>query len=72
MINTNQMFWLFAFSGCKAHKELELIVNGKMLMKDIGKLSPAEQTSSLESFHKVVIFFASKSVHYPFATMEAR
>ena len=52
--------------GSKPYKELELIWNAKSLLKDIGK------TSGLEAYHKVVIFFASKSVHYPFATMEAR
>ncbi len=58
--------------GSKPYKELELIWNAKSLLKDIGKMSPGEQTSGLEAYHKVVIFFASKSVHYPFATMEAR
>jgi len=60
------------YTGSKPHKELELIVKGKILVKDIGKLSNGEQTSSVEAFHKIVIFFAPKSVHFGFAAMEAR
>ncbi|XP_053389419.1 uncharacterized protein LOC128552408, partial [Mercenaria mercenaria] len=48
------------------------IVGSKMLLKDIGKLSPAQQTSSLEAFHKVVCHFAPKFVHYEHPQMEAR
>ena len=62
--------WLIA--GSKAHKELEAIVNGKPLLRDIGQLSPAEQTSSLESFHKTIIFFAPKSIHFSYSAMKAR
>ncbi|KAJ8305051.1 hypothetical protein KUTeg_017394 [Tegillarca granosa] len=43
-----------------------------MLLKDIEKLSPAEQTSSLESFHKVVCFFAPKAVHFFYPKLRAR
>ncbi|KAK5913275.1 hypothetical protein CgunFtcFv8_007820 [Champsocephalus gunnari] len=62
--------WLI--KGSTPYKELELIVKSKLLLKDIARLSPAEQTSSLESFHKVILFFAPKSVHFPFTTMAAR
>ena len=58
--------------GSKPHKELIAIVEGKALLRDIGQLSPAEQTSSLEAFHKVIIFFAPKSVHFTFHAMKAR
>lgn len=58
--------------GSKAHKQLTLIVSNKLLCRDIKKLSPAEQTSSLESYHKIVTFFAPKSVHYFYSAMEAR
>ena len=59
-------------SGSKAHKELIAIASSKLLCRDIKKLSPAEQTSSLESYHKIVTFFAPKSVHYFFPEMQAR
>ncbi|KAJ8303761.1 hypothetical protein KUTeg_018684 [Tegillarca granosa] len=48
------------FPEC-VHNQLEdraWMKEGSMLLKDMQKLSPAEQTSSLESFHKVVCFFA--------------
>ena len=54
--------WLLP--GSKAHKELEIICGNTRLCKAIRCLSQDSQTSSLESYHKVVIFFASKSVHY--------
>ncbi|KAK3099185.1 hypothetical protein FSP39_000706 [Pinctada imbricata] len=63
---------LWMRKGFKPHMELERIVTGRMLLTDIKKLSPVGQTSSLESFHKVVCYFAPKSVHYFHAQMEAR
>lgn len=41
-------------------------------MTDIKKISPAEQTSGLEAFHKVLCHFAPKFVHYFHAQMGAR
>ncbi|XP_033756770.1 uncharacterized protein LOC117339337 [Pecten maximus] len=58
--------------GSKALGEVEKIVHNKLLLKDIGKLSPGEQTSSLESFHNIVNFFAPKSTHYFYNQMKAR
>ena len=48
------------------------VVKGKLLLNDIKRLSPIGQTSSLESFHKVVRSFAPKSAHFFFAQMQAR
>ncbi|KAL3882435.1 hypothetical protein ACJMK2_028774, partial [Sinanodonta woodiana] len=39
--------------GSKAHTEVKKVVKGRLLATDIKKLSPAEQTSSLESFHRM-------------------
>ena len=58
--------------GSRAHKGLLLILNNKVLLKDVGKLSPSGQTSSVESYHSVLCFFAPKMVHYFFPTMKAR
>lgn len=58
--------------GSKALGEVKKIVHSKLLLKDIGKLSPAEQTSSLESYHNIVNFFAPKSTHYFYNQMKAR
>lgn len=50
--------------GSKAYDELEKIVLGRSLVKDIKNISPAEQTSGLESFHRVVCHFAPKLTHF--------
>ncbi|KAK3107901.1 hypothetical protein FSP39_024743 [Pinctada imbricata] len=63
---------LWMRKGLKPHMDLERIITGRMLLTDIRKLSPVGQTSSLESFHKVVCYFAPKSVHFFHAQMEAR
>ncbi|KAK3098621.1 hypothetical protein FSP39_021291 [Pinctada imbricata] len=56
----------------KSHMEMEKVVKGRLLLTDVKKLSPAEQTSGLEAFHKVVCHFAPKLVHFFHAQMEAR
>ncbi|XP_061635874.1 uncharacterized protein LOC133481025 [Phyllopteryx taeniolatus] len=61
--------WLI--KGSKAHKELLIIVNSKMLLKDIGNISPIQQTSSLEAYHKVELYFAPKASHFSHKTMKA-
>ena len=66
------VYHLTNVTGSKAHKELEIIVRSPYLCKDIGKLSPGEQTSGLEAYHRVVTFFAPKSLHFFFNAMEAR
>ncbi|XP_053389672.1 uncharacterized protein LOC128552654 [Mercenaria mercenaria] len=63
---------LWMKKGYRPYQETSKIVASKHLLKDIGKLSPAEQTSSLEAFHKVVCQFAPKFVHYDHPQMEAR
>ncbi|KAJ8316584.1 hypothetical protein KUTeg_005860 [Tegillarca granosa] len=56
----------------KAFLELEKVVKGRLLVKDVKNKSPAEQTSGLEAFHRVVCHFAPKLVHFFHAQMEAR
>ncbi|XP_055958272.1 uncharacterized protein LOC126827962 [Patella vulgata] len=56
----------------KAHKLLKECLLKKSFMKDIQKLSPAEQTSKLESYHKVVCQFAPKFQHFFYDAMNAR
>ena len=66
----NDSAWLV--SGSRAHKGLQLLVNNKIFLKDIAKLSPSGQTSSLEAYHSVLLFFAPKMVHFFFPAMKAR
>lgn len=63
---------LWLLSGSKTHKELELIVNSKQLCKDIKQLAHLGQTSALQSFHKIVTFFAPKNFYYFYSAMEAQ
>ncbi|KAJ8311197.1 hypothetical protein KUTeg_011260 [Tegillarca granosa] len=56
----------------KAFLELEKVIKGRLLVKDVKNKSPAEQTSGLEAFHRVVCHFAPKLVHFFHAQMEAR
>lgn len=60
------------FVGSKADKELQLIVGNKRLVKDVRKLSPAQQTSQLEAYHKTVCHFAPKFHHFFYDAMNAR
>ncbi|XP_078124388.1 uncharacterized protein LOC144529259 [Sander vitreus] len=41
-------------------------------MKDVAKLSPHYQTSSLEAFHAIILRFAPKNVVFPFIGMLCR
>ncbi|XP_041360848.1 uncharacterized protein LOC121377055 [Gigantopelta aegis] len=53
--------------GTKVFSMLENIVEKNILLKDIRKLSPVHQTSSIESFHNVINHFAPKM--FPFSYM---
>ncbi|XP_067280190.1 uncharacterized protein [Pseudorasbora parva] len=52
--------------GSKALYAVEKILTNERMMKDIEKLSPHFQTSSLKSFHSVTLRFAPKKVLYPY------
>ncbi|XP_057191028.1 uncharacterized protein LOC130555030 isoform X2 [Triplophysa rosa] len=56
--------WLKA--GTKAFCKLEKALTNKRLLKDVEKMSPQHQTSSLEAFHSVILRFAPKNVVFPF------
>ncbi|XP_064467799.1 uncharacterized protein LOC135378644 [Ornithodoros turicata] len=58
--------------GSPEHSRFVSLTTDRCLLKDIAQLSPAGQTYSLESFHAVIIHFASKSVPYTPAVMQAR
>ncbi|XP_047194376.1 uncharacterized protein LOC124851234 [Hippoglossus stenolepis] len=62
--------WLTA--GTPAFYRLEKVLSSKRVLKDVGKLSPHYQTSSLESFHSVILRFAPKNVVFPFLGMLCR
>ncbi|XP_078142320.1 uncharacterized protein LOC139930535 [Centroberyx gerrardi] len=47
--------------GSKALYKLEKVLTNKRVLKDVQKLSPHHQTSSLEAFHSVILRFAPKN-----------
>ena len=56
----------------KASTKISCLLTNPRLLKDIARLSPKYQTSSLESFHSVLIHFAPKSVAFSFNGMLCR
>lgn len=62
--------WLSA--GTPAFYKLEKELTKKTVLKDISKLSPHHETSSLEAFHSVILQFAPKNVFHPYLGMLCR
>ena len=56
----------------KAYEKLSDVVLNNRLMKDVAKLSPHHQTSSLESYHSVVNHFAPKLLVFSHTGMYCR
>ena len=50
----------------KASEEISALILNSKLKKDIAKVSPIYQTSSLEAFHSVIIHFAPKSTAFSY------
>jgi hypothetical protein len=58
--------------GTKASSKIETIVLAKTLLRDIGKLSLAEQTFPVEAYHSVINYFALKLLVFSYHGMIAR
>lgn len=53
-------------------EKLLMLLLGNKLLKDVEKLSPLYQTSSIEAFHSLILRFAPKNVGFPFLGMLCR
>ncbi len=60
------------FLGSEVAIKIESILTATTLKKDIKQLSKDVQTSSLESFHSVILGFAPKQTVYSYIGMTAR
>ncbi|RXN20821.1 hypothetical protein ROHU_014028 [Labeo rohita] len=58
--------------GTPAFYRLEKVLTNKRILKDVEKLSPHHQTSSLKAFHSVILSFAPKNVVFSFLGMLCR
>jgi solute carrier family 8 (sodium/calcium exchanger) len=59
-------------SGTKVCERLSDIILNTRLLKDIEKLSPLHQTSSIESFHSLILRFAPKMLVFSYRGMLCR
>ena len=65
----------YSFVYCidtKASEKLTSLLLNSNHLKDITRLSSTYQTSSLESFHNIVIHFAPKSIAFSYMGMKSR
>ncbi|KAL0966167.1 hypothetical protein UPYG_G00291830 [Umbra pygmaea] len=67
---TDKSKWLQA--ATPAFYKLEKLLTNKRTLKDVAKLSPHPQTSSLEAFHAIILRFAPKNVVFSFIGMLCR
>ncbi len=56
----------------EAHKALRSVVQDKRLLKDLGKLTDCCLTGSLESYHSLILSYAPKRLHFPYAGQQTR
>lgn len=64
--------YIILYSDSKSLYKVDKALLNKRVLKDIEKLSPHHQTSSLEAFHSVILSFVPKDVVFPFLGMLCR
>ena len=60
------------YADTKSSEKLTPLLTNASLIKDIGRLCPSYQTSSLESYHSVINQFAPKSTAFSYLGMKCR
>ena len=63
---------LYIIIDTKVSEKLSELISNTALLKDLTRLSPFYQTSSLESFHSVIIHYAPKSTALSYQGMKCR
>jgi solute carrier family 8 (sodium/calcium exchanger) len=53
-------------------EKLQDVVNSRQMKRDIPKLSPGQQTSSLEGYHSVINHFTPKIIGFSYHRMLCR
>lgn len=56
----------------EAHKALKTVVQDKRLLKDLNKLTDFCHTGPLESYHSLILSYAPKRLHFPYAGQQTR
>ena len=68
----NYSCYMYKLIGTKACEKLYDVICNARLHDDVKKLSPHQQTSSLESYHSVINHFAPKLLALSYAGMHCR
>lgn len=58
--------------GSPAFNRVHRVLTNKRLLNDVEKLSPRYQTSTVESFHSIILKFAPKNAAFPYIGMLCR
>lgn len=72
ILNLVNNFVFHAFIDSKPSEKLSSLLTNTQLCKDVRRLSPVYQTSSLEAFHSVIIHFTPKYVAFSYHGMNCR
>ena len=72
MVTIDNVMAFSLYADTKSSEKLTPLLTNVNLTKDIARLCPSHQTSSLESYHSVVNHFAPKSIAFSYLGMECR
>ena len=68
----NDNYFFFWLSGTKAFEKISEELTKTRLKNDVKKMSHIEQTSAIEAFHSVLLYWAPKMLAYSYAGMVCR
>lgn len=68
----NDNYFFFWLSGTKAFEKISEELTKTRLKNDVKKMSHIEQTSAIEAFHSVLLYWCPKMLAYSYAGMVCR